>query len=186
LVAGGVDVVREHFEVLCALYVETFSQPPFHWPDDGPESHEAALVELMGVSTFEAVLAFDDRVLVGFAYGRRLPVDHRWWDGIDRPVPGEAVVEWEGRTFAVVDLAVAARWRGHRVGRMLVETLLSRRVEERFLLTVQPTAARAQAFYVHLGWQLVGRKGPITGVVPSHWDLYVFPPLEAAATDRRR
>ncbi|WP_035698770.1 GNAT family N-acetyltransferase, partial [Glycomyces tenuis] len=100
------------------------------------------------------------------------------------PLPEEVTTEWEGRTFALVDLAVAEPHRGRGIGRGLIETLLSSRGESRAVLTVQPTAQRTQAIYRHLGWKRMGRKGPFDGALSRYWDLYAID-LAPDGGDRR-
>lgn len=174
LTTGDGDTVRRHFKPLNDLYVETFSQPPFVWPADGAHRHEEALTTLMREPNFQVVLAYEGEQLVGFAYGHRLPTDHRWWTGVDRPLPREITAEREGRTFALIDFAVSTSRRRQGIGRSLLSTLLRTRPEERTILTVQPTAVETQAFYLHLGWQHLGRKGPFADTEPPFWDLYLL------------
>jgi ribosomal protein S18 acetylase RimI-like enzyme len=80
-----------------------------------------------------------------------------------------------GRTFAVVDMAVADRWRGHGIGRALLQRLLADRYEERATLTVEPAAEATQGFYRHLGWRKVGRKRTGPGFFIPYFDVYVLP-----------
>lgn len=174
LTTGDGETVREHFKPLSDLYVETFSQPPFLWPADGAHQHEKALTALIQDPTFQGVLAHNGEELVGFAYGHRLPADHGWWTGIDPPLPHEITAEQEGRTFALIDLAVSTSWRRRGIGRALISTLLRSRTEERTILTVQPSAVETQAFYLHLGWQHLGRKSPVADTQPLFWDLYLL------------
>lgn len=130
--------------------------------------------QLMRQATFEMTVAFDGPEVAGFAYGHRLPVNHGWWSGFPKPLPAEFTREWEGRTFTLVDFVVSARFRGTGIGRKLHDLLLRRRPEERAVLSVQPAAIETQQIYEHMGWAKVGRKGPIEGVQPPYWDIFVL------------
>jgi ribosomal protein S18 acetylase RimI-like enzyme len=158
---------------ICGLYDEVFSAQPFHWTDDESEHHRRMLTSLLTEPTFGLVTAEADGQLVGFAYGYTLPPDTRWWQGFQKPLPAELTMEREGRTFALIDLAVQQKGRGRGVGRRLVNTLLAGREEERATLCVQPPATDAQRFYHRLGWQRVGRKDMPAGAVSPSFDVYV-------------
>jgi ribosomal protein S18 acetylase RimI-like enzyme len=161
------------FEPICTLYDQVFSQPPFRWTDEESQHHREMLSSLRTEPTFGIATAEADGQLVGFAYGYQLPPDTRWWQNFLEPVPGDLAREWPGRTFALIDLAVDQPWRGQGLGRNLTEMLLASRAEQRATLSVQPTAADTQAFYLHLGWHKVGRKQMPPGVVSPFFDVYV-------------
>jgi ribosomal protein S18 acetylase RimI-like enzyme len=56
------------------------------------------------------------------------------------PLSEELTAEWNGRTFAVIDLAVREDHRKRGIGRALLNSLLTDRPEQRATLTVQPDA----------------------------------------------
>ncbi|MBW8485553.1 GNAT family N-acetyltransferase [Actinomadura parmotrematis] len=175
--AGGRDLADEAFDAVCALHDEVFAEPPFAWGPDTAAGNVADLERLRGDPTFRLLLAEDAGRPVGYAYGHRLPVDHGWWGDFPEPLPPDLTAEWEGRTFALVSLALRAPWRGRGTGARIVRGLLAGRDEERAVLSVQPAATATQAFYRHLGWRPVGRKGPLAGVTPPYWDIYLLSPL---------
>jgi len=156
---------------MCRLYDEVFAEPPFTWAPVESRRHRERLAGMRGEPGFGIAVGNDDR-LVGFAYGFTLPADHRWFTLLDRPLPAETIAEWDGRTFGFINLAVARSHRDRGIGRHLIETLLGSRTESRMLLTVQPTAERTQAIYLHLGYRYLGRKGPVDDAVSAYWDLY--------------
>jgi ribosomal protein S18 acetylase RimI-like enzyme len=170
---GGVARARALLDPICDLYDAVFSAPPFLWTDDESTHHREMLTGLLDNPTFEIALAEVDGRVVGFAYGNTLVPTTRWWQGFSTPLPAEFIEEYEGRTFALIDLAVQEEWRGQGVGRQLVDCLLSSRAEQRATLCVQPTAKDAQGFYDRLGWRKVGRKEMPPGAVSPLFDVYV-------------
>jgi len=161
------------FDPICTLYDQVFSKPPFRWTNDESQHHRDLLASLMKQPSFGIAVAEAGDQLVGFAYGYTLRPDTQWWQNFTEPVPDDVAREWPGRTFALIDLAVDEAWRGQGLGRQLTETLLASRTEQRATLSVQPTATDTQAFYVHLGWEKVGRKQMPPGVVSPFFDVYV-------------
>jgi ribosomal protein S18 acetylase RimI-like enzyme len=175
LTLGDGRRAAELLDPICALYDMVFSQPPFRWVDEESVHHRRSLVEVSRNPTFGLAVAAAGGELVGFAYGVRLPPTTGWWRGFQEPVPAELVAEYEGRTFALIDLAVAEAYRGRGLGRRLLDLLLGSRSEERATLCVQPTAIETQAIYEHLGWQRVGRKEAAADEVSPLWDVFVLP-----------
>lgn len=172
---GAAATARQLFESICHLYRETFSKPPYQWPEGEEEQYRRRLTLLVADPTFGIVVAQLRGELTGFAYGHTLRPGTTWWDGFITPVPKEVTMEWEGRTFALVDFAVAESARGTGVGRRLHDTLLGSRQEERATLAVEPDAHAARAVYEHWGWRVVGRlKGPATDSAPE-FDIMVLP-----------
>jgi GNAT superfamily N-acetyltransferase len=169
---GGGPLALQHFAGICDLYARVFSSPPFVWSDGDDEAQRQSLQEMSGDDTFGIALALNRDAVAGFAYGHRLPVSHGWWDGFPAELPPGFSAEWAGRTFALIDLAVDEAYRGHGVGGQLIGRLLGARAEERAVLSVQPAAVETHRIYEHLGWRLVGTKGPIPDVRPSHWLIY--------------
>lgn len=161
-------------DAICLLYDTVFSQPPFRWTDDESEHHRQSLAGLIMNPTFGLVTAEAASKLVGFAYGVALRPDTQWWSGMVEPLPDELVAEWNGRTFAIIDLAVREDYRKRGIGRALLDTLLSNRQEQRATLTVQPIATDTKELYEHLGWQLIGTTKAPTGAVSPFFDVYLL------------
>ncbi len=107
---GDRITARALFDPICQLYDEIFSVPPFHWNPDESEQHRRRFKVAIASLGFGITTAVTDDELVGFAYGYQLPVSTRWWEGFLEPVPAELTTEYEGRTFAVIDLAVRQGW----------------------------------------------------------------------------
>jgi len=170
---GDAERAEVLLDPICRLYDEVFSASPFRWSEDESEHHRGMLSRLITEPTFGIATAEAAGRLVGFAYGYTLTPATRWWQNFHQPLPADVSQEWQDRTFALIDLAVEAAWRGQGIGRRLVQCLLDDRSEERATLSVQPTAVDAQAFYARLGWQKVGRKEMPPGAVSPQFDVYV-------------
>jgi GNAT superfamily N-acetyltransferase len=192
---SGLDSVtlRQHdrsqaadvFDAICHLYDVVFSQPPFRWTDEESEHHRQSLTDLMTNPTFGLVTAEVGGELIGFAYGIGLSGETGWWSRMMEPLPEELTTEWDGRTFAVIDLAVRQDYRKRGIGRALLDTLLAHRTEERATLTVQPVATDTKEFYDHLGWLRLGTtKAPAEAVAPF-FDVYLLP-LQTKPKDANR
>ncbi|MCP9949873.1 GNAT family N-acetyltransferase [Actinomadura madurae] len=176
---GAAKLAEKHFSSICQIHDAVFSQPPFAWVSRMSDENADYLRRLMADPTFGLVLAEHGGGLVGYAFGHRLPIDHGWWTDFTEPLPEDLTAEWQGRTFALISLALLPRWRGRGLGERVVRHLLADRDEERAILSVQPTALATQGFYRHLGWREVGRKGPLQGVVPPYWDIFVLPRMNS-------
>jgi ribosomal protein S18 acetylase RimI-like enzyme len=163
------------FDSVCQLYASVFGVPPFNRSPEKLLAQRRSLQSLMADPTFGMATAWNGNVLTGFAYGYALGSDTRWWDGFLTPVSEEIMHEWDGRTFAIIDMAIEQSRQGCGTGRQLLQTLLTSRPEERASLSVVPDNAQAQGFYRHLGWQYIGRvKGAAHHAAPF-FDKYILP-----------
>lgn len=170
---GASTIARQYHVPICRLYDAAFSVSPFAWRAGDSEEHSSVLTQIRQDETFGITVATVEGILVGFAYGHQLPVDHGWWNDFQHPLATEVTTEWPARTFALIDLAVAGQWRTKGIGKGILHRLLTTRKEERAVLSVQPTAVETQHIYQHLGWQKIGSKGPIAGINPPYWDIFV-------------
>jgi GNAT superfamily N-acetyltransferase len=172
---GTAALARELFEPIYQLYYETFSKPPYEWPDGEAEQYSRRFENLINDPTFGFAVAQGGTGVVGFAYGHTLRPSTTWWDGFITPVAKEIVMEWENRTFALIDFAVAGSAQGAGVGRRLHDTLLRSRHEERATLAMEPRAHIARAIYEHWNWRVVGRlRGPASDFAPE-FDIMILP-----------
>jgi ribosomal protein S18 acetylase RimI-like enzyme len=113
---------------------------------------------------FSLVTARAGPTLVGFLYGFTLPTTSTWWTAPLAPLPSALTDEYEGRSFALIELVVRAQWRRRGIARTLHDMILKDRLEERATLTARPEAHAAQAAYAQWGWQRVGQKrNPLPG-----------------------
>jgi GNAT superfamily N-acetyltransferase len=156
--AGG------RIEELRALYAEVYAEPPYEWGED----HTALFAERFEVQRrqpgFALAEARDGPGLAGFGFGVTLQPSTPWWSNLTAPLPPEVTAESAGRTFALVELLVRARWRRQGIASAIHDMLLRNRPEERATLTVLPAAIPAQAAYQKWGWQRIAQKrNPLPG-----------------------
>ncbi|MBB1252681.1 GNAT family N-acetyltransferase [Streptomyces alkaliterrae] len=144
------------------VYAETFAEPPYR---ETPETIAGAFsdfTEQTRAPGFRSALAATgglraaDPEPVGIAFGRSLAADDAWWDRLLQPAPADLAHEDGRRTFALLELAVRAPWRGRGVARRLHETLLADVPAERVLLNVRTDADPARAAYAAWGYRPVG------------------------------
>jgi GNAT superfamily N-acetyltransferase len=160
---GGEDAAA-HLGELRALYGEVYAESPYEWGDD----HAALFAERFEGQRrqggFALVEARDFPELAGFAFGVTLRPSTPWWQNLTTTLPAEVTTEWPGRTFALVEMLVRARWRRQHIAQAMHDLLLKDRPEERATLTVLPAAAPAQAAYRKWGWHKVAQKrNPLPG-----------------------
>jgi hypothetical protein len=162
LTGGG--TAASHLPELRALYGEVYAEPPYGWGQD----HAALFAERFEVQRrqdgFALAEARDGAQLAGFAFGVTLQPSTPWWQNLTKPLPAEVTTERPGRTFALVELLVRARWRRQHIAQGLHDLLLKGRPEERATLTVLPAAEPAQAAYLTWGWHKIAQKrNPLPG-----------------------
>ncbi|MEV6276680.1 GNAT family N-acetyltransferase [Nocardia sp. NPDC051832] len=159
---------------VCALYSEVFSEPPNI--AESPEHHRAAMLRMLSDPSFGCAIAECLGELAGFVYGYGLK-SARWWQGMRDPLPAGFTAEWQGRSFAVIDIGVRRRWRRNGIGARLMETLLAERQEQRATLGMIPDLTDSARFYAATGWRLVGRQDspPDAGWVAPVFDVYTRP-----------
>ncbi|MFF5202975.1 GNAT family N-acetyltransferase [Micromonospora parva] len=101
---------------------------------------------------WELVAATVERELVGYIYGFPLPLQTRWWEGIQEPVPPGFTEEDGTRTFALSELLVDSAWRRQGIATALYDELVAGRTELRATLLVRPDNIAAQSAYHSWGW----------------------------------
>lgn len=106
---------------------------------------------------FRLARAYDDDVLVGFAYGYT-GRSGQWWTDNARTVLVPAIAEvWLGGHFELVSIGVADSARGGGIGRGLMRDLLEGLPHERLLLmTTADPADAARRLYASEGWRVLG------------------------------
>jgi GNAT superfamily N-acetyltransferase len=135
-------------DALCDVYAHAYSVPQGTKTSAFQNRAEKALT----LPDFDLVTAATMDATVGFAFGYPLSESSRWWHGLT-PDPGE---EWRAetgeRTFVLAEIEVRKDWQGCGIGRLLHDSLLGSRKEERATLATSPDA-ETQQIYAHWGWQ---------------------------------
>jgi ribosomal protein S18 acetylase RimI-like enzyme len=142
------------------LYEAVYREPPYcEGPDDVAEFIKG-MPRRVAQPAFRLVVATTDSKTVGFAFGHQLTADTRWWQGATTPLPDSIVREHAGRTFAIIELAVAAEYRRRGIAKAMHDTLLTDADEARVTLLVRPEATPARSAYERWGYARVGAIRP--------------------------
>lgn len=155
----------KQFDAILPVYEEVYAEPPYC---EGPREVAEFLDRLddqLNRPGFRLAIAAADAAVIGFSFGFLLPADTHWWTDELKPLPDEFTHENGQRTFAIIELAVRARFRRRGVGSRLHATLSDRLTAERITLAVrpEPEAAPARAAYVAWGYRKVGQAQPWYG-----------------------
>ncbi len=142
-------------DALVDVYAEVFAEEPYC---EGPEDvarFRRWLRDELKKPGFTLVRAVAEEQLIGYAYGYTMPPGE-WWrhPTVDPPAEIRDVEK-----FAVMEWAVRSSWRGHGIGRRLLDQLLAGRPEPYATLTVNP-AATARRIYQRWGWRQYGAIRP--------------------------
>jgi ribosomal protein S18 acetylase RimI-like enzyme len=120
--------------------------------------------------------AQDGAQIVGFVFGYALPAGTYWWDGLAPAPAGGFTTEDGTRTFALAEIEIRRAWQGKGLGRVLNDTILAQRQEQRATLATGPQADAAREIYERWGWQPVGKiPGKPGSSYFSEYMLYVLP-----------
>lgn len=148
-------------DTILPLYAEVYAEPPY---SEGPadiQDFVTSYARRAAEPGFRLEVAVEpDGEPVAFAFGHSLRTDTKWWDGLLDRVPDDLVREYDGRTFAIIELAVKRSHRRRGVATTLHRQLLTDRQEERVTLLSRPEAVPAQAAYHRWGYRVVGRLRP--------------------------
>lgn len=161
----AVDVAEtDDGSVLAAFlpaYVEAYREPPYCEGLADVAGFAAGWPNRVAAPGFRVAVARDGERVVGFTFGHELVEETAWWEGALSPLDVDTV-EWPGRTFAVLELAVLASHRRRGVASALHRRLLDGVKVERVTLLVRPEpgAAPARAAYAAWGYRKVGQIRP--------------------------
>lgn len=142
---------------IAAVAAEVYADPPY-----GRGEQEAAdFARRFAVQSrqpgFVLAEARHGGYLVGYAFGMPLRPATNWWRQVTTPLPADVTTEYQGRTFALADLAVRAAWRRQGIATALHGRIIADRPEERATVTVLPAAGPAQSAYQSWGWTKISR-----------------------------
>lgn len=137
----------EFLDECAGLYVQVYAEPPY---DSAPKfSRDRFLSRTRRQTTssgFTMVTARQDGLLVGFAFGFSMPPGS-WWANASLP----AAEVLDAAKFAVVELVVDRRHRGHGLGTTLLGMLLEKRPEP-YTTLAAVIGAHAYDWYLRSGW----------------------------------
>lgn len=145
------------------VYVGVYAEPPYL---EGPAEvgdFAGSWPRRVAAPGFRVVVARDAGRVIGFTFGHELGEHTGWWSGALGPLEVDTV-EWPGRTFAVIELAVLADYRRRGIAARLHAALLADVKVERVTLAVRPEveAAPAREAYAAWGYRKVGQIRPYT------------------------
>lgn len=167
------DAVNVFLDQICAAYADAYGVTPGESKTDAFRLRASRALERPG---FELVTAFNEKAIIGFAFGYPLPAgDTYWWNGL-RPHRECGFAEETGqRTFVLAEIEVRRTWQNLGVGKRLHDELLAGRNEERATLASNPKASETHAIYRKWGWQRVGQVPGSSGDYFDAYDLYILP-----------
>jgi ribosomal protein S18 acetylase RimI-like enzyme len=146
--------------VIGQLYALVYQEPPYCEGPEDVDEFVKGLPRRAGQPAFRSVVAMADGRAVGFAFGHQLAANTRWWQGATSPLPEPMVKEDEGRTFAIIEIAVVAAYRRRGIAKAMHDALLAGATEERATLLVRPEATPAQTAYERWGYTRVATIRP--------------------------
>jgi GNAT superfamily N-acetyltransferase len=131
-----------------------------HDPWFGPDQFWQRLVELYAPSRdFGLVAAWQDDVMVGYAFGSPKDSSADIWQMVEKEIPDMPAPKISEPIYFFREFAVDPRHQGMGYGRLLHDALLSKRPERiAHLLVRQDNPAKNT--YLRWGWQIVGQVQP--------------------------
>ena len=153
---GGQDAGR-HADEYATVATEVYAEPPYRWTEHEAVSFARRFAVQSRQPGFVLAEARHGGYLVGYAFGMPLRPATSWWRHVTTPLPADVITEYQGRTFALADLAVRTAWRRQGIGAALYGVVMADRPEERATLTVLPAAGPAQSAYQSWGWRKIAR-----------------------------
>lgn len=142
------------------VYTSAYAEPPY---DEGPDDvvdFGRGWPSRVAQPSFRLVVARLAGQPVGFGFGHQLGTTTNWWDGALDDVEDDVTTEREGRTFAIIELAVCGAHRERGIARELHSYLVAGLPQERVTLLVRPEAGPARCAYLSWRYQPVGRVQP--------------------------
>ncbi|MGH2599866.1 MAG: GNAT family N-acetyltransferase [Dehalococcoidia bacterium] len=139
------------FDQLRDVYAEVYAEPPYEKNEDDVAEFHNRYDQQVVRSGFTVIMATVDDELAGFSYGLSFEAG-KWWRGAIVEPPDEIR---NATKFAVVELVLRKPYRGHGLGRRMMNELLRDRPEEYAILLSNPKAP-ARRVYDRWGWQQVG------------------------------
>lgn len=143
-----------------ALYRTVYAEAPYNESEADFSDFADSLPRRAQAPNFRLVIAREHAGAVGFAMGHDLAAGTTWWDGALTPLPPEVTSEYDGRTFAVIELAVLPDYRRQGYAHALHAHLLAGVRAKRATLLVLPDAIAARQAYESWSYSSIGRVQP--------------------------
>ncbi|WP_431884771.1 GNAT family N-acetyltransferase [Micromonospora wenchangensis] len=138
------------FAALADLYAVVYSEPPYREGPDQVAGFREGLPDEAIRPGFSMIVAEDDGLLVGAAYGWTMPAG-TWWSRSDQDPPSDIR---DVDKFAVLEWMTHPGRRESGIGTELMHQLLSQRTERYATLAANP-ASIARRIYQRTGWRQV-------------------------------
>lgn len=138
-------------DVYAEIYSAEIASDPFFSLDSFAErlkGHTAA-------PGWECVMGEIANDIVGYAYGFTLRPGS-WWGDLTTPVAEEDIQESGTRTFGLAEIMVREAWRKKGISRLIHESLVSARTEERTALLVERAHPKVRHLYEQWGYRFLG------------------------------
>jgi ribosomal protein S18 acetylase RimI-like enzyme len=142
------------------IYASAYAEAPYNEGPQDVADFRSGWPSRVAQPSFRLVVAHLRGEPIGFSFGHQFNVNTRWWSGLLDRVDEDVITEHEGRTFAVIELAVLEELRGYGIGRELHSHLLAGLAEERATLLVRPDAVAARSAYLSWAYRPIGRLQP--------------------------
>ncbi|MDX2694582.1 N-acetyltransferase [Streptomyces ipomoeae] len=158
--------VEKYRQLILDIHVEVRTQfGLMEDPFNAVERFDERLTSYASRDGWEVIIAYQADEPAGYIFGSPLVRGSLWWSSMRQPQPEEFTRETGSRTFAVQEVLVREAFRGTAgagASRLLHETLLAERNEERATLLVDPTRSdgRLKAVYESWGYRDIGAQQP--------------------------
>ncbi|MEH0419447.1 N-acetyltransferase [Streptomyces sp. B21-083] len=158
--------MEKHRQLILDIHVEVRTEfGLMDNPFNAVERFDERLASYASRDGWEVVIAYQADEPAGYIFGSPLMRGSLWWSSMRQPQPDEFTRETGSRTFAVQEVLVREAFRGTAgagTSRLLHETLLAERDEERATLLVDPTRSegRLKAVYESWGYRDIGAQQP--------------------------
>lgn len=154
---------------LCDAYADAYGAVPGEDTREKSSAFRERATAALQAVNYSLVTAHAGDQLVGFVFGYSLRPERGWWDGLSPEPPEGFTAETGSRTVVLAEIEVRRAWQGKGIGRLLHDTFLSRRTEERATLASNPRATDTHALYERWGWH---KMGTVPGAPGAYYRVY--------------
>lgn len=113
---------------MCEVYADAYAVEPV---GEKTAAFRIRATKALDRPRYGLLVARDGTQMVGFVFGYALPAGTYWWDGLTPAPPDGFTTEDGTRTFALAEIEVRRGWQSKGLGRVLNDTILAQRDEER-------------------------------------------------------